>query len=362
MSRVVLFGATGYTGRLTAHALARRSADLTIVGRSRDKLERLAAETGEPEIRIANVGDVGALRDALEGAGVLITCVGPFAELGHTAVQAAVEAGCHYIDSTGEGTFIDMLIERYDGAARDKGITIAPAMGFDEVPGDVAATLAAEGMSEAQLDLTYALPTSGSQGTIHSTLGIITSDGPWLVDGRTERIHAADRRRWAPMPPPLGPRAAVSFPLAIGRLAPLHLDLRDFGTYVTVGTGQRAAMKIGLPLLRVALDSGIGKKVIDNLFGSKGEGPDAEARERSRWTILAEARAGRAWRNVVLKGSDPYGLTAEFLSAGAIHMAEPGYEGAGVASPVGAVGLELLEKELAAGGVSVDVFQDRKDG
>jgi short subunit dehydrogenase-like uncharacterized protein len=145
-------------------------------------------------------------------------------------------------------------------------------------------------------------------------------------------------------------------------LAPRHLDLRTFGTYVTVGAGQRTAMRAGLPLLRAALKNDLTRGALDKMFGSQGEGPNESLRARSRWTILAEARSGHAWRNVVLKGTDPYGLTAEFLSAGAIRMTEDGYEGGGVVSPVSAVGLEVLEKELAAGGVTVDVFEDRKGG
>jgi short subunit dehydrogenase-like uncharacterized protein len=154
----------------------------------------------------------------------------------------------------------------------------------------------------------------------------------------------------------------VSFPLAIGRLAPRHIPLRTFGTFVTVGAGQRAGLRIGIPVLRAALGNDITRGAIDKMFGSKGEGPSEELRAKSKWTILAEARSGRDWRNVVLKGTDPYGLTAEFLAAGAMRMTEEGYSVSGVASPVAAVGLETLEKELSAGGVTVDVFADRKGG
>ncbi|MEA2460537.1 MAG: hypothetical protein QOH90_714, partial [Actinomycetota bacterium] len=204
MPEVLLFGATGYTGRLTARALSRRGVSFAIAGRNRSKLEALAATVGDPQIRIAEAGDTPGLVKALEGCRVLITCVGPFVEMGDTAVEAALEAGVNYIDSTGEGTFIAKLIER-DSDARSAGIAMAPAMGFDEVPGDVAATLACDGMPNAELDVTYAVPRTASLGTIRSTLGIILSEGPWLEDGRTRMISAGEETRWAPMPPPLGP-------------------------------------------------------------------------------------------------------------------------------------------------------------
>src|SRR5687767_5757329 len=107
MPDVSLFGATGFTGRLTAQALARRGVSFAIAGRDREKLERLADEfEPRPDVRVAAVGDVHALAAALEDVKVLITCVGPFTELGDTAVEAALRARVHYIDSTGEGTFI----------------------------------------------------------------------------------------------------------------------------------------------------------------------------------------------------------------------------------------------------------------
>src|SRR3954463_3669649 len=103
MPRVVLFGATGYTGRLTAAEMARRGLDFAIAGRNKSKLEALAETTGNPPIHVADVDDVDALVAALEGARVLITCVGPFTELGETAVEAALRAKVNYADSTGEG-------------------------------------------------------------------------------------------------------------------------------------------------------------------------------------------------------------------------------------------------------------------
>src|SRR5688500_1772647 len=145
MPDVLLFGATGYTGSLTAEALGRRGASFAVAGRSADKLEALAARTGATDARVAEVGDTDALTAALSDVKVMITCVGPFGQLGNTAAEAAIRAGVHYVDSTGEMSFIDRLVATYDERARAAGIVMAPAMGFDEVPADVAVTLATEG-------------------------------------------------------------------------------------------------------------------------------------------------------------------------------------------------------------------------
>jgi short subunit dehydrogenase-like uncharacterized protein len=354
MPPVLLFGATGYTGRLTAHALHRRGESFTIAGRNSSKLQALAAVTGNPEIRTVEAGDTDSLVAALAGARVLITCVGPFVDLGETAVEAALRARVHYIDSSGEGTFIAKLCER-DDEARAAGIAMAPAMGFDEVPGDVAAALACEGFPDAELDITYALPKTASLGTLRSGLGILASKGPWLEDGRRRPIRAGLERRWAPMPPPLGPRPAASFPLALGHLAPRHLELRTMRTYVTTGAGAGAAMRWGVPLVKKVLEGPL-NELVEKMLARAPEGPTEAQRESGRWTILAEARAGREWRNVTLQGNDVYGLTAETLATAAHEMAADGYDVTGVVAPVQAVPRDTLIEGLTSCGVSFETY------
>jgi short subunit dehydrogenase-like uncharacterized protein len=357
MPDVLLFGATGYTGRLTAQALERRGASFAIAGRSAEKLESLARETGDPPVHIASVGDVDALTRALEGSKVLITTVGPFTELGDTAVQAALNAGVHYIDSTGEGPFIQRLIDEHDAAARSAGIAIAPAMGFDEVPADVAATLAAEDLEQPAITLTYALPTNASSGTLRSVPGILMSTGPWLEDGKRRTIRAGQETRWAPMPPPLGPRLSMSFPIAEGRLGPLHLNVTGFRTFVTTGSAQRTMARFLTPAMSVAMKIPGADSAMKMVLPKGNDGPDEDKRARSKWTILAEARSGREWRNVSLQGTDPYGLTAEFLTTAALTMADDSYDRSGVMAPAQAVDVDIWRKELDQQGVQIETYE-----
>jgi short subunit dehydrogenase-like uncharacterized protein len=356
MPQILLFGATGYTGRLTAHALSRLGADFAIAGRNEDRLRALARATGDPEIRIAEAGDLGSLVKALDGVRVLITVVGPFVDLGQTAVEAALRARVHYIDSTGEGEFIKRLIDRRS-EAEAAGIAMAPALAFDEVPADVAATLAVNGFEQPELNLTYAMPSGATQGTILSTLGIITSTGRWIEDGRSVPIKAGEAQRWAPMPPPLGPRLGISFPLASGWVLPLHLQLSSFRTYVTARTPQRIGTKVAAPVLRVVQGTSAGRRLIDSLVGRLPEGPDDNGR-KARWTILAEASTDGAFRNVVVSGRDPYGLSAELLALGSLTMAADDYDRSGVLAPVEAVGLETLHKVLIEQGVTTETFPE----
>lgn len=357
MPDVLLFGATGYTGRLTAHALARRNADFVIAGRNRSKLEGLAAETGA-EVRVAEVGDVAGLVRALDGVRVLITCVGPFTALGATAADAAIEAGVHYVDSTGEISFVERLIARYDARARAAGIVMAPAMGFDEVPSDVALSLAVEGFERPDAVVTYAFPARASRGTLRTIVsGIGTSDARWLRAGRPEHVTTGSRQRWAPMPPPLGPKLGVAVPLAEGALGPLHLELASLQLYATAGRAQAAAMRLGMPLAKSVLGIAPARQMLEKLVEQRADGPSEPSRQRDRWSILAEARSGDTWRNVTLQGADPYGLTAETLATGGMKLARDGHDESGVMAPVQAIGMSALHKELIDFGIDVQVYE-----
>lgn len=358
MPEVLLFGATGFTGRLTANALARRGADFVISGRNREKLERLATETGDPEIRVAAVGDVAALAGALGDVKVLITCVGPFIEMGQTAVEAALRAKVHYVDSTGEAPFISQLIETKTEQARAADIAMVSAMGFDEVPADSAATLASEGMTQADVTLTYSVPMNPTTGTLRSVAGVVAPGCPWIRDGERVWVRVGEHERWAPMPSPLGPKASMSFPFSESLLAPLHLDVNNFQTYATVKAAERLGVKAAGPFLKY-LDTAVVKAGIEKILERLPEGPTDEQRTSGRWTVLAEARAGSSWRNVVLTGTDVYGLTAEFLSAGALKIAREGPSDTGVVAPVQAVGIETWQKEFAEHGVGVEIYEPR---
>ena len=356
MPDIVLFGATGYTGRLTAEALQKRQAKFLICGRDPRKLDALAQKTDATDIAVAEVGDVNSLTKAIEGARVLITCVGPFVDLGWTAVEAALRAGVHYVDSTGEGTFIGQLIAEKDRLAKAGGIAMAPAFGFDEVPADVTATLAAEGLEKPDVTLTYAMPSTGSRGTVKSALGIMLSEGPWIENGETKLIRAGKEMRWAPMPPPLGPRSSVAFPFAEGHLGPLHLDMNSFRLFMMASRGRRNSMRVGLPLMRAARATPA-RKLLDRMVERAPEGPEESLRSRQKWTILGEARAQNGWRNVALTGTDPYGLTAELLATAALHMASDGYDKSGVLSPVGAVGLDVARDALTSYGANIQTWE-----
>jgi short subunit dehydrogenase-like uncharacterized protein len=357
---VLLFGATGYTGRLTAAALARRGARYAVAGRDATSLEAVARAHGAADARVASVGDPEGLARAVRDARVLVSCVGPFSELGDTAVAAALAAGVHYVDCSGEASFVARLIDRYDAAAQVAGLALAPAMAFDEAPADVAATLAAAEMADAEVALTYALPGRATRATIRSAARSLAGPGSWLENGRRVGIRTGARTRWAPMPPPLGPRRSISAPMPESHLATLHLDLKSATTWLTVGPLRRRSLLLGLPALRAAGRVAPARRVLESALALGVRHPDEDGGRPARWTVLAEARGGGpapgARRSVVLTGTEPYRLSAQLLAFGSLALAAEGHGRRGVLSPVQAAGLEPLRKELTARGVTITIY------
>src|ERR671935_2457585 len=116
--RIVLFGATGYTGDLTARALVARGARPVLAGRDKARVRALAEELGGLEWKVADVARPDSVRALVERGDVLVSTVGPFTRWGEPAVEAAIAAGAHYLDSTGESAFIRQVFERFGPGAQ----------------------------------------------------------------------------------------------------------------------------------------------------------------------------------------------------------------------------------------------------
>ena len=120
--RIVLFGATGYTGRLVAEALVARGQRPLLAGRDPERLTGLSGELGgELDTAVADVSRPETVRDLLGAGDVLISTVGPFARWGDPAVEAAIDCRAAYLDSTGEPVFIRRVFEQFGPRAEAAG-------------------------------------------------------------------------------------------------------------------------------------------------------------------------------------------------------------------------------------------------
>jgi short subunit dehydrogenase-like uncharacterized protein len=363
-ARIVVFGATGYTGRLTAEALVARGVQPVLAGRSAARLSRLASELGRLETAVADVARPDTVRGLVGRGDVLVATVGPFIRFGRPAVEAAVAAGAHYLDSTGEPAFIREVFESFGPAAERAGCGLVTAFGYDWVPGNLAGGLALREAGEAavRVDTGYFFTgrmDSGrmSGGTRASTVGAIAApafawrDGRIVTDrsGRRTRSFAVDGSQR----PALSVGASEHFGLP--RIAP---QLREVNAYLGWFGGMTRPMQamslatsaaLTLPGARRLFDSVSGRLVT----GSTG-GPDADARSRSGSHIVAIAydAGGHELAEVHLTGVNGYTFTGRILAWGATHVAEAGLRGTGALGPVDGFGLEQLEAGCAEAGIA----------
>jgi short subunit dehydrogenase-like uncharacterized protein len=199
-ARIVLFGATGYTGRLAAEAMVERGLEPVLAARSQSKLDDLVVELGaDLETRTADVSDPPSVTALVERGDVLVTTVGPFARWGQPAAGAATTKGAHYIDSTGEPQFIREVFERYAPGAEHAGIGMLTAMGYDWVPGNLAGALALDraGDLATRVDVGYFITGGGARpsgGTAASLAGSIAAPAYGFRDGRIQTERSASPR------------------------------------------------------------------------------------------------------------------------------------------------------------------------
>jgi short subunit dehydrogenase-like uncharacterized protein len=343
--RIVLFGATGYTGRLVAEAMVERDLKPVLAARSADKLEALAAELGGGlETAVADVSDPPSVSALVERGDVLVTTVGPFARWGTPAAAAATTAGAHYLDSTGESAFIREVFERYGPAAERAGSAMLTAFGYDWVPGNLAGGLALRraGEDAVRVDVGYFItgragPSGGTQATMAASLG---EPGFAFRDGRVHKERTAKRMRGFPVGSKSREAVSVgsSEHFTLPRIAP---QLREVNAYLGwFGPFSRPmqAFSLGASLPGASwLLKQVGERFVK---GSSG-GPDAEARAKSGSHIVAIAYddAGRELAEVHVVGVDGYTFTGRVLAWGAQRAAEGGLQGTGALGPVDAFGL-----------------------
>ncbi|MGH2866989.1 MAG: saccharopine dehydrogenase NADP-binding domain-containing protein, partial [Solirubrobacteraceae bacterium] len=197
--RIVVFGATGYTGERTARALVARGAQPLLAARSAERLELLAAELGGLETRVADVSRPESVRALVQPGDVLISTVGPFLRWGAPAIEAAIDAGAIYIDSTGEPAFIRRVFEHYGPQAQASGASLLTAFAYDWVPGNLAGALALTEAGELAVGVRIGYFGQGEAGSSGGTQASLT--GAFLEPSfafrggrlRTERVGARVR-------------------------------------------------------------------------------------------------------------------------------------------------------------------------
>jgi short subunit dehydrogenase-like uncharacterized protein len=316
--RIGLLGATGYTGKLVAAELARRGIPHRLGARNPEKLGALAPSP-EAEHFVVDTTDSARLREFCSGVDAVISTVGPFVKYGLPVVEAVTAAGLPYVDSTGEHTFMAEVYDRFADAAAP----VVPACGFDYIPGDLAAAIAASRLPGLAREVRLAYGVRGgrpSRGTAMSAIGIV---GSISIRPRSFQIHT-------------GPKtySAVELPWGEQLTVPLHLPMARVVTGVVVPP--RASRIVGAmsPLgLAVRPTMALARPLLERLANRLPEGPPEEIRGAAEFVVVAEAIGdGGASAAVTIEGHDPYGITAKFLVEAALRA-----EGKGAMAPAQAL-------------------------
>lgn len=380
-SDLVVFGATGFVGRLTAEHLAEHAPDgvrVALGGRSRSKLESLRADLGgraaDWPLVVADSSDDTALAALAGSTRVVLSTVGPYARHGLPLVRACAQAGTDYGDLTGEVPFVRASADAAHEQATASGARIVHACGFDSVPSDLgvlatAQKAAADGAGELT-DTTFVLVSArgGASGGTVDSMRMLVDEAK--RDGAT-RALLTDPYSLSPdrdAEPDLGGQSDLT---GIGRVDGRWTGPFLMGSYNTrivrrsnalagyaygKGFRYREVMAFGRsplgPVLAAATAGGIAgvgvglalppsRFVLDRVLPKPGEGPSETARRNGhfRVEITADTTSGARYRTTVAAKGDPgYAATAVMLGQSGLCLAQD--------SPTGPSGFELL-----AGGV-----------
>ena len=375
---VVLFGATGFTGSLTAEYLARNAAPGTrwaLAGRNQSKLESLRVKLTEmnpacAELPLlhADVTDAGSLRAVAEAAKVVITTVGPYLEYGEPLVSACAETGTDYVDLTGEAEFVDRMYLAYDARARETGARLVHACGFDSIPHDLGVFFTVRQLpDDAPIKIDGYVRVGGtfSGGTFNSALIAFSRTGA-MARAAKQRTRIEPRPEKRTVHTPTGalhripgsklwsvPLPTID-PLVVGRSA---VALEQYGpdfTYRHFAAAKHlptiAAGAVGLGALFAAAQIPPARRALSNLR-KPGNGPSAEKRAGSWFSVkfLGEGCGKRVITEV--SGGDPgYDETAKMLAESALCLAHDDLPPtSGQVTTATAMGDALLARLTAAG-------------
>jgi short subunit dehydrogenase-like uncharacterized protein len=334
---IAVLGATGYTGRLVLARARELGLPLRLVGRRREALEELA-RPGE-DVRVADARGEAQLVAAFDGASVVASLAGPFLALGTRPVAAAIAVGAHYVDVTGEQAFARLVHEGFGDSAAERGVVLLTAFGFLYAPGDLAARLAAQGLERVdEVVAAYAVDGFGvgSAGT-RRTVGTLMGR-PHVAYERGELVESRFAATAHRVAFPSGPIDVLEWTGTEPLTVPRHTRVRRVRSYVRVPapavTARAAAVsRLGAPFVR--------------LSAALAGGPSERRRDRTRWTVVAEAHGEGGGRRATLTGRDVYGVTALLVARAAAALRAGEVDSAGALAPAEAFDARALIEGLS---------------
>ncbi|MCW2711125.1 MAG: putative trans-acting enoyl reductase [Marmoricola sp.] len=343
---LVVLGATGFTGELTAAYLAEHApAGLrwALAGRNpdklhavRDRLAKIDPSLGELPLLEADSSDAASLRALAEATKVVVTTVGPYLEHGEPLVAACAAAGTDYVDLTGEPEFVDRMYVAHHDAAVASGARIVHACGFDSIPHDLGAWFTVQQLRSGDPITLRGVVRAGamaSGGTFHSAMGAMSRARQMreaMVARRKKEGRPAGRRSRAVAGKPHRDRTLGLWLLPMPTIDPFVVA-RSGAALESYGPDFRYSHYGGLKTLRYTIGGAVAVsgllvaaqvKPIRNLLKSRvpqGEGPSEQRRAKSWFTVdFVGESAGRTVHTRVSGGDPGYTETAKMLAESAM--------------------------------------------
>eukprot|EP00440_Ansanella_granifera_P055020 gb/GFBE01059643.1/.p1 GENE.gb/GFBE01059643.1/~~gb/GFBE01059643.1/.p1 ORF type:complete len:443 (+),score=71.55 gb/GFBE01059643.1/:1-1329(+) len=399
---VVIWGATGFTGRLVTAAMAGcqepffscslpnpgrpRGVRYALAGRSRQKLEKLREECGcgaDVEVFVAEADDSAGIASFVAQTKVVVATAGPFKLYSDVLVGQCAALGTHYVDITGEVAWVRSLIDRYDGLARATGAVLCSMCGFDSIPFDLGALFAIDHlrrMSSAggirRIDAYVFMPAGGfsggslasgisnSRNAVQLTKGVDPAD-PFLLgglpkggareedsDSATHRVFKLDGEIYC------GPSVMHAVNSRVVRRSSQLLGWGPqfhFSEYTPTGS-KAAAEKLVTLQTNPAPPEVIEKMMSAGRLPKPGEGPKPEVRKVSRFTAVLDCWADNGSHLIAsVSGGEPgYEETARMVLEAGLLLAQepsacPGTATGGCLTPAAALGERLIQRLQDAG-------------
>ncbi|WP_430332431.1 saccharopine dehydrogenase family protein [Rhodococcus sp. ACT016] len=398
---VVVYGATGFVGRLVAEYLARKAPAGTrigLAGRSVDKLEQVRAGLGSaakdwPLLR-ADATDDASLRALADTAHVVATTVGPYAKYGLPLVRACAEAGTDYVDLTGETPFTRESIDLFHDTAASSGARIVHSCGFDSIPSDLG------------VHVLHRQVEADGGGELTDTTLVVTSMRGGVSGGTIDSLrtqidmtkHDAALRRLTASPYSLSPDRAAEpdlgrqsdmalvrgsdiAPGLSGWKAPFFMGpyntrvVRRSNALTGYAYGRRfryrEVMNVGSSFASPAIAGGVAagmgalvaglafpptRWLLDRVLPEPGQGPSEKSQRSGHFTMDVQGRTttgARYTARVAAKGDPGYAATAVMFGESALALALERDalpdSGGGVLTPATALGDVLVQRLRNAG-------------
>lgn len=363
--QVVVYGASGYTGKLTAWKLAERGIPFIAAGRD---LARLEAEMAKvPELKghdykcVAVKNDKASLTELFTGRKVVINVVGPFMQLGQPVVEACLAAGCHYFDTTGETDWMLHVQKHFGEAFAARDLALSPANSYMWMEGALAAEIALETPGIDTLDMVYFASSDTSVASTMSFLRMCTKPQHYLQNGKLELWPYA-KGYDVNIPGMLRPVKALPWG---GGGEPIwyHGDprVRNCSVMVAFANQERFMGVLGI-LEQFERDSrhlsAAEQEEVTNRIGREVTQvePAREVPEIARCVLNCQARGNTKSVSVILRGNSPYSQTGVFGAEAALAVLTNKIRSVGFGSAAQIIGArKLLAAQADEGYLSYDI-------